>query len=135
MELSGFRSEHSNKERVLEKEKEVLIGFMGQGEEAFKMAGLELRNLEELWWHSKNQCSMEEKRMDYQEIGSRAFLSASKQTQGAIKKSEGVSMGGVALAVFQRPEINWRKRSKMAHTKGLVLHYSCVSLPKGGCRL
>lgn len=53
MELSGFRSEHSNKERVLEKEKEVLIGFMGQEEEAFKMAGLELRNLEELWWHPK----------------------------------------------------------------------------------
>jgi hypothetical protein len=30
MELSGSRAEHSNKERVLEKEKEVLIGFVGQ---------------------------------------------------------------------------------------------------------
>lgn len=46
MELSAFRSEHSNNKRVLEKEKEVMLGFVGQKEEV-KMAGLERRNLEE----------------------------------------------------------------------------------------
>lgn len=38
-------------------------------------------------------------------------------------------MGGVALAISQRPEIYWRKRSKMAHTKGLVPHLHMSLLP------
>lgn len=79
MELSDFRSEHGNKERMLEKEKEVLGGFVGQRRRsrwwAWSLG---------IWKNSggihKTHAQWRKRGLDYREIGPWAFLSASKQT-------------------------------------------------------